>query len=209
MCVRESNQQPSAWLPSLNSSVPRSHSPARQAIVSIHFSSCPAPSSPWWLAWQGRMDWHICTATGPDPFLRPFSWDPSISKTLLDQFWSIKPCSETWRAEMTGGQSVPGLLSRPTAGDLNSCQLGRSVGPCNVHQTSRMNTWATESAGHHVSAVFFITHGLWCNHHVRVLLTCQSHKSASVAWRNMRWKNWVLLHQNNKKETKNKTYNAI
>lgn len=142
MCLRESNEQPSAWLPTLNSStVPQSHSPARQAIVSIHFSSCPAPSSPWWLAWQGRMDWHICTAPGPDPFLCPFSWDPSVSNTLFDQFWSMKPCSKMWSVEMTGGQSVPGLLSRQAPGDLNSCQLR----PCDVDQMAELNTWATTS----------------------------------------------------------------
>ncbi len=123
------------WTPwSASASTAESHlSPARQAVVSIHFSSCPAPSSPWWFAWQGRMDWHICTATGPDPFFRPFSLDPSVSNVPLDQFWSMRPRSKRWSVEITGGQLVS-LLSRPMPGDLNSGQLGRSVGPCDVCQ---------------------------------------------------------------------------
>ncbi len=117
-----------------SASTAQSHlSPARQAVVSIHFSSCPAPSSPWWFAWQGRMDWHICTATGPDPFFRPFSQDPSVSNDPLDQFWSMRLRSKRWSVEITGGQLVS-LLSRPMPGDLNSGQLGRSVGPCDVCQ---------------------------------------------------------------------------
>lgn len=171
------------------------HSPARQAMVSIHFSSCPAPSSPWWLAWQGMMDWHICTSTGPDPSLRSFSWDPSVSNTLLDQFWSMKPCSETWSVETTGGQSVPGLLSGLTPGDLYSGQPGCSVGSCDVIE---LNTWATTSCRTPClctqttcAAVPFMTHGLWCNHRVCVLLTCESHK----VWTDVIWKNWGALLQ--------------
>lgn len=158
--------------------VPQSHSPARQAIVSIHFSSCPAPSSPWWLAWQGRMDWHICTATGPDPFLRPFSWDLSVSNTLFDQFWSMKTCSKMWSVEMMGGQSVSGLLSRQVTSTLaNLDVLWDHV------MWTKWPSWIPEllqAAGHYVSAQQsllccspFMTHGLWCNH--CVLLTCQSH----------------------------------
>lgn len=35
--------------------------PARQAVASIHLRSCPALSSPRWLAWAGRTRWHMGT----------------------------------------------------------------------------------------------------------------------------------------------------
>lgn len=39
-------------------------SPDRQAVVSIHLSSCPTLSSPRWLVWQGSTSWLICTSVG-------------------------------------------------------------------------------------------------------------------------------------------------
>lgn len=59
------------------------HLPARQAMVSIHFRSCPAPSSPRWLMWHGRMDWHICTSASPCPRLGA----PSEVPFMPTMFW--------------------------------------------------------------------------------------------------------------------------
>lgn len=38
--------------------------PDRQAVESIHFSSCPTLSSPQWLAWHGNTIWLIFTSVG-------------------------------------------------------------------------------------------------------------------------------------------------
>lgn len=48
--------------------MPGRASPDRQAVVSIHLSSCPTLSSPRWLVWQGSTSWLICTSVG---FLYP------------------------------------------------------------------------------------------------------------------------------------------
>lgn len=46
--------------------------PDRQAVESIHLSSCPALSSPQWFAWQGRTIWLIFTSVG-FLYISPFS----------------------------------------------------------------------------------------------------------------------------------------
>lgn len=56
--------------------------PDRQAVESIHLSSCPELSSPQWFAWQGRTIWLIFTSVG-------FLYIPSFSRMNMGSASSI------------------------------------------------------------------------------------------------------------------------
>lgn len=66
--------------------------PDRQAVESIHLSSCPELSSPQWFAWQGRTIWLIFTSVG-FLYISPFS---RINMGSARSIGSLVSLAMTW-----------------------------------------------------------------------------------------------------------------